>query len=160
MVPREVIYESSKTQKIYDDPVIHLWLGLNHYGLSSVSPTRNLCDIQLIFVNYTDDDDSNPTRLLEPLTEAKYVNEQISGWNPVTGSLFQKANRHLKWRIVEAPRLDTAISKSGKVVLIGDAYHGMVPHAGEVSHPITILLLDSPLIRRRVPQWVSKTLRS
>lgn len=118
-----MIHESQDTRELYDDPATHLWLGQNHFGLSSVSPAQNVYDIQLIFVNYTDNDDSNPKQLPEPLTEAKYVNGQISGWNPVARSLFQKANRHLKWRVVEAPRLDTAIIKSGKVVLVGDAYH-------------------------------------
>lgn len=127
------MYQSQDTRELYDDPAMHLWLGQNHFGLSSVSPAKNVYDIQLIFFNYTDNDDPNPTQLLEPLTEAKYVNEQISCWNPVARSLFKKANKHLKWRVVEAPRLDTAISRSGKVVLIGDAYHGMVPHAGEAS---------------------------
>lgn len=128
------MYESQDTRELYNDPATHFWLGQNQFGLSSVSPAQNVYDIQLIFVNYTDSDDPNPKELLEPLTEAKYVNEQISGWNPVARSLFKKANKHLKWRLVEAPRLNTAISRSGKVVLIGDAYHGMVPHAGEVRH--------------------------
>jgi len=47
--------------------------------------------------------------------------------------LFEKAGSHFKWRIVEAPYVPIAINASGKVVLIGDAYHGMTPHAGEGS---------------------------
>lgn len=132
LIPRDVMYEHQDTKELYEDPATHLWLGQNHFGISSVAPAQRIYDIQLIFVNYTNKDDPNPQQLLEPLTEATYVNEQISNWNPVVKSLFKNAKRHLKWRLVEAPRLDTATSSSGKAVLIGDSYHGMVPHAGEV----------------------------
>lgn len=126
------MYQNQDTRELYDDPATHLWLGQDHFGLSSVAPAQNVYDIQMIFLNYTDKDDRNPKQLLEPLEEATFVNNKISNWNPVVKSLFKNAEKHLKWRVVEAPYLDTAISNSGKVVLIGDAYHGMVPHAGEV----------------------------
>ncbi|QDS76432.1 hypothetical protein FKW77_004336 [Venturia effusa] len=112
-IPREAMYESQDTKELYDDPATHLWLGQDLFGLSSVSPVQSLYDFQLGFVNYTNKDDPNPAQLLESLTEAKYVNEQLSGWNLMVRSLFKKANKHLKWRIVEAPRLDTAGSSMG-----------------------------------------------
>jgi salicylate hydroxylase len=132
LIPKEVMYKNEGTRELYEDPATHLWLGQNYFGLSSVVPARNVYDIQLIFVDHADRDDPNPRQLLEPLEEATFVNEKISGWNPVVRSLFKNAKRHLKWRIMELPRMGTAISKSGKVVLIGDSYHGMVPHAGKV----------------------------
>jgi len=132
LIPKEVMYKNEEKRELYEDPATHVWLGQNHFDLSSMVPAQNVYDIQFIFVDYADKDDPNPKQLLEPLEESTFVNEQISGWNPVVKSLFKNAKTHLKWRIVEAPRLDTAISKSRKVVLIGDSYHGIVPHAREV----------------------------
>jgi hypothetical protein len=36
------------------------------------------------------------------------------------------------WKIAYLPPLETWVSRSGKVVLLGDAAHAMVPHLGMV----------------------------
>ena len=42
------------------------------------------------------------------------------------------------WKLSYLPKLDSWISASGKVALLGDAAHAMVPHLGMVCVPLSV----------------------
>jgi salicylate hydroxylase len=52
-------------------------------------------------------------------------------WDPVITRLINLVPECLKWQNAELEQLETWTSKSGKVLLIGDASHGMVPYMAQ-----------------------------
>lgn len=59
------------------------------------------------------------------------MRERYSTWDPIITRLINLVPECLKWQNAEIEKLETWISKSGKVVLIGDASHGMVPYMAQ-----------------------------
>lgn len=71
--------------------------------------------------------------------KAHYAN-----FDPVIQKVLSKVSDCLKWKLADLPPLPKWVSKSGKVVLIGDAAHAMVPYLAQVS-PSTKSVLLQPL---------------
>jgi 2-polyprenyl-6-methoxyphenol hydroxylase-like FAD-dependent oxidoreductase len=49
------------------------------------------------------------------------------GWDPLVVGILKKVKSCLKWNLADLQVLDTWRSKSGKVVLLGDAAHACLP---------------------------------
>lgn len=65
-------------------------------------------------------------------TSYKEPQEDFSGFDPHVLRLLEHADDVSKWRVAEVRDLPTWRSKSGRVVLMGDAAHAMIPHAAQV----------------------------
>ena len=52
-------------------------------------------------------------------------------FNPITRAYLQTIQKAEKWQIAVGPELDTWRSRHGRVVLLGDAAHAMIPHAAQ-----------------------------
>lgn len=88
-------------------------------------------------------------------------------WDPRLGMLLEHVENAKVWRLAYTQSGLDWVSQSGKVVLIGDAAHAMLPHAMAVSEPRVPLKVDSNqgatggekmlLISDRVPRLQSKT---
>lgn len=56
----------------------------------------------------------------------------FADYNPVTRACLREIERAEKWQIAVGPALETWRShKGGRVVLLGDAAHAMIPHAAQ-----------------------------
>ena len=121
-----------KTAAMYNDLATHVWLGQNTWSFVSVAPNQNIYDVQVVAREFADSGrDSHPERLTETLPNLDMLGDWVDDWAPAFKALLRKADRgFFKWRVTEAPRIQSALSKSGKVILIGDAYHGIDPSAG------------------------------
>ncbi|KAF2177125.1 FAD dependent oxidoreductase domain-containing protein [Zopfia rhizophila CBS 207.26] len=69
---------------------------------------------------------SNENKFSEPgdLGEMK---REFADFDPVVKKLLEKVDSASKWQLADVPELQDWVSVSGKVVLIGDAAHAMVP---------------------------------
>ncbi|KIW26457.1 uncharacterized protein PV07_09550 [Cladophialophora immunda] len=63
-----------------------------------------------------------------PLSE---LQARFSDWDPIVRQLIDLVPEPLKWQLAEIEEQPTWVSKSGKVVVIGDASHAMVPHLAQ-----------------------------
>ena len=72
-------------------------------------------------------------------------------WDPVLTRIINKVPQCLKWQNAEIEKIETWISTSGKVVLMGDAAHAMVPYMAQVRSKLSFYT-DS-----RALQWQWKT---
>lgn len=61
--------------------------------------------------------------------DAREVQAKFSQFCPQVIELLKNVNGVMKWSIGELPSLETWRSPNGRVVLAGDAAHGMIPHA-------------------------------
>lgn len=55
----------------------------------------------------------------------------FADFNPITRAYLQEIDHAEKWQIAVGPELDTWRSRHGRVVLLGDAAHAMIPHAAQ-----------------------------
>jgi salicylate hydroxylase len=75
--------------------------------------------------------------------DLKSVKEEFKDFDPRVMKLLDKANSTdcYIWRISDISPLPTWVSQGGKLVLIGDSAHAMVPSGGMVCLPSLISLL-------------------
>lgn len=55
----------------------------------------------------------------------------FTDFNSITRASLETIERAEKWQIAVGPELETWRSKNGRVVLLGDAAHAMIPHAAQ-----------------------------
>lgn len=161
-IPREAMYEEEFTKPFYEDPATRVYLGPNSWSFASVAAHQSIYDMQLVLRDFAlSRRDPHPERLLEPLENLDMIGDSIDAWDPQYKSILAKATTFFKWRVAEAPHLPTALAKGGKVVLIGDAYHGIDPSAGfgtalslEDGFTLALLLSKAPSLAE-VPTYLS-----
>ncbi len=63
------------------------------------------------------------------------VKEKFAGFDPRLQKILSMAdwNNCYIWRLVDLPPLERWVSESGRVVLVGDAAHAVLPYSGAVS---------------------------
>lgn len=110
---------------LMESPTATCWIG--HEGHVMSYPIRNgalynfvMCHPGSVAVGKPNE----PTSLDE-------MRERYKNWDPVLTHLIDLVPECLKWQNAEIEKLDTWVSKSGKVVLIGDSSHGMVPYMAQ-----------------------------
>jgi salicylate hydroxylase len=64
--------------------------------------------------------------------DLEHMRETFKEFAPAMRKILDIVDRSVVWKVVEVPPLPSWISKGGKVVIIGDAAHGMTPYQGQV----------------------------
>lgn len=62
------------------------------------------------------------------------LRKRFNGFAPAIQKLLSYVSSCDKWQITHMPPDIDWISSSGKVIVVGDAAHAMVPHAAQVGH--------------------------
>lgn len=60
-----------------------------------------------------------------------YVRTYFKDYSPILTSFLQSAKRCDRWRLAEIPDLPQWISPKGRLVLLGDSVHAMLPDAAQ-----------------------------
>ena len=60
-----------------------------------------------------------------------FLRAEYETWDPTITELINLVPECFKWQNAEIEKLETWVSKSGKLVLLGDAAHGMVPYIAQ-----------------------------
>lgn len=105
-------------------------------GLSifaSPVPSTNGFDIQLFDHDYPPSNDPIPSRNNEWMTDLTALRERFKDFHPAVGKALAIADKAHKWRLSTNADVPRWFHENGKVVLIGDAVHGMVPFSGQGS---------------------------
>lgn len=63
------------------------------------------------------------------LDELKNIYQE---WDPILTKIIERVPECLKWQNAEIEKIEKWVSESGKVVLMGDAAHAMVPYMAQV----------------------------
>lgn len=110
---------------LMESPTATCWIG--HEGHVMAYPIRNGTLFNFVMCHPGSVPVGKPNENA-PLDEMR---ARYKDWDPVITRLINIVPQCLKWQNAELEKFDQWVSKSGKVVLIGDACHGMVPYMAQ-----------------------------
>ncbi|KAI5856082.1 hypothetical protein BZA05DRAFT_390586 [Tricharina praecox] len=124
-VPGEIMRADPEVRHLMDEASSNCWIGYRRHIMAYPIQEGKLYNLVM----------SHPGKAAvgkwnEPgnLDEMK---AQYKGWDPVICKVLEKVEYCLKWTLADLPVLPRWVSKSGRVVLIGDAAHAMVPYLAQ-----------------------------
>ncbi|KAH7929062.1 monooxygenase [Leucogyrophana mollusca] len=109
-----------------DGDVFYGWIGQDVHMLASSS--RNGKTISWV-ITHKDDTDLQDTWSFPGKTED--VVKIVAGWDPRCAAILSKAPSCIDWKLIVHDPLPTWISKSGRVILVGDAAHPFLPTSAQ-----------------------------
>lgn len=124
-VPNELMRNDADTAQLMDDINANCWIG--HQRHIMAYPIRNGAMYNLVM--------SHPGKASvgkwnEPgdLNEMK---QHYADFDPIIRKVLANVTSCLKWKLADLPPISRWVSPSGRVVLIGDAAHAMVPYLAQ-----------------------------
>jgi salicylate hydroxylase len=120
-VPAELLLEEPDLAHFIKEPVASCWIGPGRHLMAY--PIQHATKYNLVMVHpgvAVQDRWNEPGNLEEMVGN-------FADWDPLLVRVLKKIQDCLKWNLADLPLLDTWRSKSGKVVLIGDASHATLP---------------------------------
>ncbi len=114
---------------------------------------RDLYDIQLIDHEYGFELDKQPETWNERIYDMSWLRERFKDYEPAIQTILAAGDSYWKWRLAESAPLSSWVSKNGRIILVGDAVHAMVPFAGHgATQGIEDAAVLSEIFRRASPQ--------
>ena len=105
------------------------WLGPGKYVLSWPMPANRDYDV-VTCIQRPSDVPAGRWGVTATPDEAR---REFQDFCPEVVELLSHINTAVKWTLAELPPLTTCRSDNGKVVLVGDAFHALIPHIAMVS---------------------------
>jgi salicylate hydroxylase len=124
-VPRQAMVEDATVAHLMDDINANCWIG--HQRHIMAYPIRNGALYNLVM--------SHPGRAAvgrwnEP-GDLAAMRQHYADFDPAVCRVLAKVSACLKWKLADLPPLPRWVSSTGRVVLIGDAAHAMVPYMAQ-----------------------------
>lgn len=110
---------------LIESPTATCWIG--HEGHIMAYPIRNGSLYNFVMCH----PGSVPVGKPNESASLDDMRQRYRNWDPVITRLINLVPQCLKWQNAELEKLDDWTSPSGRVVLVGDACHGMVPYMAQ-----------------------------
>lgn len=133
IVPAQPLLEDPETAHLVQEPWATHWMGPEAHAVGY--PLRE-GDLYNIIVDVTHSSD-----LSEPLPDNEQVwrsarsnselVERFKSWCPQVKKLCAMAGEYLKWKLADLDELDRWVHPSGKVALLGDSCHPLIPYLAQ-----------------------------
>lgn len=114
--------------KLWQDDFTNWWIGPGAYAICG----SDLGSRYYIGVGLWDTETTAKGATWYQTADLGPVRQRLANFDPLVHTMLKDVDTAECWRIVDIPHLDSWRSKSGKVVLMGDAAHAMGPHAAQV----------------------------
>ena len=147
MIPSETVLSDPEIAHLIDKNISNAWIG--HGRRVMAYPMKLGTGISYYALL------SFPSEQMVGTYEPGDVEEmkgEFHDFDPVVRRILSHVDSCVKWKIAELPNLRAWVSKSGKVVLIGDAAHAMVPYLSQVGSQFNYLVLPWRLERLTTPR--------
>ena len=129
LISKEKMLSDPDLAVLFEDENMNFWMGPKTYVICASLPSYCACAVMVGSLDTT-----MMSGRWEEGGDAELVRDRTQMFNATVRKLVQSADIAGSWRIIELPHLDSWTSKSGKVLLVGDAAHAMGPHVGQVSN--------------------------
>lgn len=124
-VPKDKMRGNPKLEWLLTNHNEMAWVSHNRYVLSWPLPPNKPYDVVCCVVRESD----VPPGLWGVREDPAVVQKEFSTFCPEVVELLSHVDRCVKWTLAELPPVETCRSENGRVVLLGDAFHAMIPHA-------------------------------
>lgn len=126
VVPTEMLLADPDLRSLVETPEITMWLGPQRHIVAYNIRAKEEYNIALC---HTDRDP--PEELWRIEESADRMKEEFVGWEPRIQKLLELIPSTLKWKLMDRAPLETWIHEDGRLALVGDACHPMLPYAGQ-----------------------------
>lgn len=123
-VPKSAMIGNPLLQGLLDDPNESGFFVPHRYILSWPLPPNRPFDVVLCVAEEND----VPLGKWGHTVDPKEATAKFQDFSPVARELLSHIDRAVKWTLGELPPLETCTSDNGRVILVGDAWHAMLPH--------------------------------
>ena len=133
LVPAKPLLDDPEMEHLVKQPWANHWLGPEGHAVGYPLRGGELYNI-IIDVTHSSD-------LGEPLPDEGQIwksarsNDELvqrfDGWCPEVRKLCAMTGEYLKWKLADFDQLEHWVSESGKVALLGDACHPMMPYMAQ-----------------------------
>ncbi|KAK0645189.1 FAD-dependent monooxygenase OpS4 [Lasiodiplodia hormozganensis] len=125
-IPIPILQQDPELQPCLED--VNFWLGPGRSITAATVPDQDAYNMTLVVDHANHDAYSQ-----DEGQSFEQIKELFHNFEPTVTKLLSRAptQEGYLWRISEVPPLPTWISKSGRVILLGDAAHSMVPFAAQ-----------------------------
>ncbi|RFU34075.1 hypothetical protein B7463_g2329, partial [Scytalidium lignicola] len=110
---------------LLEKPSLNIWIGEDRHVMTYTIAAGKSFNMVLSHVDKTD------PATWKPETAISDMRNEFLGWDPRLVKIINMIDSTLKWPLMSGPRLDSWITPSNKLVIIGDAAHAMVPYMSQ-----------------------------
>ncbi|KAF4448971.1 salicylate hydroxylase [Fusarium austroafricanum] len=127
---RAVVYtedmkDDEDTSWLLERPGINIWIGEDRHVMTYCIAGGNSFNMVLSHVDHSSPSTWDAASALQDMRES------FHDWDPRLVKVINKIKQTVKWPLVTSARLPTWISKSQKLLILGDAAHAMVPYMSQ-----------------------------
>ena len=119
--PMDALNTDKQVAELLSQPATNVWLGPGRHMI--VYPAEGG---KILAINGTYPSRNDSAGEWNKAASVDEIQQRFHDFDPVAKAILSQARDCKSWALAEVPRLPRWRSKSGKVVLIGDAAHGML----------------------------------
>jgi salicylate hydroxylase len=140
-VSSQAMKSNPVTTALMEDSAIHSWYGPGRQLISGSSSRGEGYAVTLTIYTKENDAVSDSLDVLVANSSSSYrkgdvyaMRKSVEMFEPRVRQITEMAQPEdcFLWKLAHIPKLDSWVSHSGKVTILGDAAHAMVPHLGMV----------------------------
>ncbi|KAI6011791.1 hypothetical protein EDC04DRAFT_2609745 [Pisolithus marmoratus] len=126
VLPTEMLLADPDLRSLVETPEMTMWLGPERHIVAYNIRAKKEYNIAMCHA-----DRDPPEELWRIEESAERMRTEFVGWEPRIEKLLSLIPSSLKWKLVDRAPLETWVHKDGKLALLGDSCHPMLPYAGQ-----------------------------
>ncbi|KAI6132465.1 FAD/NAD(P)-binding domain-containing protein [Pisolithus croceorrhizus] len=126
VLPTKVLLADPDLRSLVETPEMTMWFGPERHIVGYNIRIKEEYNIAMC---YPDRDPPEESWRIEE--SADRMKEEFVGWEPRIQKLLSLIPSTLKWKLMDRAPLETWIHEDGKLALLGDACHPMLPYIGQ-----------------------------
>ncbi|EKJ72042.1 hypothetical protein FPSE_07784 [Fusarium pseudograminearum CS3096] len=113
------------TSWLLEKPSINIWIGEDRHVMTYCIAGGNSFNLVLSHVDHSSPSTWNSETAIQDMQDS------FRDWDPKLQKVIMMIKHTIKWPLMTGSRLQTWISRSQKLVILGDAAHAMVPYMSQ-----------------------------
>jgi salicylate hydroxylase len=131
-VPLRFMESSPETKALLrNSPATVVHISPGRYIVSSPVLDAEIYDLQLFDLDYPVSRDPHPDIITGRMEDMVYVRNRFADFEAGITKAVKAATSLWKWRLRQVEGIPSWSSPHGRILLIGDSCHGIVPHSGQ-----------------------------